>query len=144
MNKKHGKSPCCRERVRRFVERRRQCSRCKRTWRVWERKRGRKKLRVNKNLVHRFIRNRLLPTRPERTTGKKTRNKNQYRLSQSRHSCFLNCPWKKLPRNGKFIAVADALIKRVGRKRHTWYFVLVRPILNSPPKCNFGFFVANE
>ena len=41
MNFKHAKSPCCGAPIRRFGSRRRQCSRCTRTWRIRPRKRGR-------------------------------------------------------------------------------------------------------
>lgn len=42
----HGSSPCCRSRIRRFGQRRRQCTVCGKTWRVRVRQRGRKARRT--------------------------------------------------------------------------------------------------
>src|SRR5574337_1241566 len=47
MNSLHAKSPCCRAKINRFGSRRRQCSRCKRTWSVRRKKRGRKPWRAS-------------------------------------------------------------------------------------------------
>jgi len=41
MNIKHVKSPCCGAKIRHFGGRRRQCSNCKKTWRIRIKKRGR-------------------------------------------------------------------------------------------------------
>lgn len=124
MNIKHEKSPCCREKIWRLGGRRRQCSKCNKTWRVWKRKRGRDKKRISVDVVHKFIFNRLLPTRLKLID----RNRRQYRLSKSRQLCFSSCPWKPMSRRGKLIVIADALVKFVEKKWHTWYFILVRPI----------------
>ena len=51
----HVKSPCCRGRINRFGKRRRQCSICKRTWRIRQKSRGRKRKRVDRRLVHRIL-----------------------------------------------------------------------------------------
>jgi hypothetical protein len=45
MNSSHAKSPCCRARIHRFGSRRRQCTQCKRTWRIRKKSRGRKRWR---------------------------------------------------------------------------------------------------
>lgn len=45
MNSSHAKSPCCRAKIHRFGSRRRQCSRCKHTWSIRRKKRGRKRWR---------------------------------------------------------------------------------------------------
>lgn len=47
----HTKSPCCRARIRRYGKRRRQCTACCRTWRVYQRKRGRKPQRIKTPLI---------------------------------------------------------------------------------------------
>lgn len=47
MNSSHAKSPCCKAKIHRFGSRRRQCSRCKRTWSVRRKKRGRKRWRAS-------------------------------------------------------------------------------------------------
>lgn len=128
MNKKHEKSPCCREKIWRLNERRRQCAKCKKTWRVWKRKRGRRRIRTSSNIAHRFVFHRFLPTRFDMSGLSANRNKRQYRLAKSRQCCFSSCLWQSPPRNGKLIVIADALVKFVEKKWHTWYFTLVRPI----------------
>lgn len=55
MATRHAKSPCCLERVRRFGKRRRQCSRCKKTWRIRRKRFGRKRRRVPQALVRRVL-----------------------------------------------------------------------------------------
>lgn len=122
----HEKSPCCREDVRRFGGRRRQCVRCGKTWRVWKRKRGRKKIRVSPSIARQFVFHRVLPTRAPRAGVRHTRNERQYRLSRSRACCAQTLPWPSVPQEGPLIAIADALVKYIEREWHTWYFVLVR------------------
>lgn len=51
MLSKHAKSPCCRARVRRFGGKRRQCVRCRRTWTIRPKKRGRPLKRAPPNLL---------------------------------------------------------------------------------------------
>src|SRR5262245_5072408 len=51
MNSLHAKSFCCRARIHRFGSRRRQCSHCKRTWRIRRKKRGRKRWRASSRFV---------------------------------------------------------------------------------------------
>lgn len=51
----HAKSPCCGALVRRFGKRRRQCTHCKRTWRVRKKKRGRKHTRHTEALLRRIL-----------------------------------------------------------------------------------------
>ena len=46
----HAKSPCCRAVVHRFGGRRRRCSRCGRTWSIRSCRRGRKSIRIDKQL----------------------------------------------------------------------------------------------
>lgn len=130
MKTKQEKSSCCQAEVRRFGGRRRQCVKCKRTWRVWKAKPGRKKLRIAVDVAHRFIFHRSLPLRSIRTGKKMTLNKRAYRLSLSRSKCAKECLWPKIPK-GKLIVIADALVKYVGKAWHTWYFILVRDQKNS-------------
>lgn len=50
-----GKSKCCGANVWRIGERRRRCSACRRDWRIDQRKRGRRKLRVDDRLIHKVL-----------------------------------------------------------------------------------------
>lgn len=51
MMNKHANSPCCGAGVCRYGSRRRQCRRCKKTWRIRPKKRGRNRLRLSDNLL---------------------------------------------------------------------------------------------
>lgn len=51
----HAKSPCCGALVRRFGRRRRQCTHCKRTWRIRQKKRGRPRTRHLEHLLKRIL-----------------------------------------------------------------------------------------
>lgn len=128
MKKKHEKSPCCREKIRRFGNRRRQCSGCGKTWSVWKRKLGRRHIRISANLAHSFVLGQLLPIRSKRSGQPQTRNQKSYRLSLSRKKCATFCPWPEIPQDVSLIMVADALVKYVGKQWHTWYIMLVRPV----------------
>jgi hypothetical protein len=52
----HAKSACCQAPVHRFGRRRRQCSRCKRTWRPRPRRRGRPRVRQDPGLLDLVLR----------------------------------------------------------------------------------------
>lgn len=51
MNAPHAKSPCCKAKIHHFGVRRRQCSHCKRTWRIRRKKRGRKPWRASRGVL---------------------------------------------------------------------------------------------
>jgi len=55
MNILHGKSPCCRAKIYKFGGKRKQCSLCKKTWSIRQKKRGRKFKRVDPNLLGRVL-----------------------------------------------------------------------------------------
>ena len=55
MNSKHAKSPCCGASIRRFGQRRRQCTACQRTWTIRPRKRGRPGRRLDLTLLRRVF-----------------------------------------------------------------------------------------
>ena len=52
----HAKSPCCRGRIYRFGKRRRQCSKCSRTWRIRRKRRGPKRKRISATIMPGVIR----------------------------------------------------------------------------------------
>lgn len=55
MSIQHTESSCCGAPVRHFGGRRRQCTKCLRTWRVYPHKRGREQRRKNKRLLERTL-----------------------------------------------------------------------------------------
>lgn len=56
MDKIHAKSPCCGAEVIRFGKRRRRCQRCRKTWRIRRKRRGRKRIRRSAALIERVFR----------------------------------------------------------------------------------------
>ena len=63
MNSSHAKSPCCRAKIHHFGSRRRQCSHCKRTWRIRRKRRGRKPWRAPPGVLQAiFLEGRTLKT----------------------------------------------------------------------------------
>lgn len=128
MSKIHENFPCRLGKIRRFGGRRRQCTGCGATWRVWKAQQGRKPLRISPEAAHRFIFHAELPTRLPRADWSKSRNQRQYRLSLSRRRCAETCSWPLAPNGVPLILIADGLIKRIRGAWHTWYFMLVRSI----------------
>ncbi|MFA5020697.1 MAG: transposase [Patescibacteria group bacterium] len=55
MNIKHENSPCCQAKIYKFGDKRRQCSKCKKTWTKYAKKRGRKAKRPNQQLVNKVL-----------------------------------------------------------------------------------------
>lgn len=55
MSTQHTKSNCCQATIRLYGERRRQCSKCLRTWTINPHKRGRNCKRINKRLLKRIV-----------------------------------------------------------------------------------------
>lgn len=123
MNKLHEKSPCCNASIRLFGERRRQCSVCRKTWRVWKKNRGRKKNRLPFEPLLQYF-------------GKKYRNSRlQKRTFSARLRLILEkfnaeTPWPKIP-DGPLIVVADGLIEYFGNEKYAVYFILIRSISSS-------------
>ena len=123
MNKIHEKSPCCNVSIRRFGERRRQCALCHKTWRVWKRRKGRKRKRMSDSSLFKYLKGGAIYTKL---------NKKTY---SARLRCMLRdfnkkTQWIDAP-NGALIVVADAIIDFFKGKPYTVYFILVRGILSS-------------
>lgn len=123
MNEIHEKSPCCRGQIYLFGARRRQCSLCKKTWRVWKKKRGRRKNRYSFKTLFQYF------------EGKLIRSKLEHRTLSARLRNILKkfndrTPWPMIP-EGPLIVIADGLIEFIEKKIHCVYFVLVRSIFSS-------------
>ena len=142
MKKIHAKSLCCKAKVIGFGSRRRQCSKCKKTWRMRRKKRGRKRNRTGKDFVTKYL-NRLLPSfYAVAKHAKKSADILEYKLKQSRDFFIRHTKWPKIPR-GPFIAVADATIKTIARRIYSVYIILLRNIGDReayplPPRLEVG------
>ncbi len=118
------KSPCCRARVNRFGSRRRQCTSCKKTWRIRLKKRGRKPIRVQPNIEK-------IAFSSSETLRHQAKRLNKGReLVRRRHSQAMNKLYRKLPfpqaPPGALIAVVDGWIQFFNKTPYTLYLILLR------------------
>lgn len=132
MKNLHAKSPCCRKGVIRFGNRRRQCITCGETWRIRKKKRGRKAKRVFQKLVKQYI-DREIPTSYTlaRIRKRKSKDQRERAIRKSLRKFVKTTPWPTLPSGEPLIAVADAMLIMVEGKMYTFYFILVRRILDN-------------
>lgn len=127
MNSLHAKSPCCRAGIRRFGERRRQCTTCKKTWRVRKKRRGRKQIRAGSVLALQYLRHELPSLYARARARNYAADRLERRLIASRDYFLTHTAWPALP-EGPLIACADAMVRQVDRVVYTTYFILLRPI----------------
>lgn len=130
MMNKHTKSPCCGVPVRRFGKRRRQCIQCKKTWRIRQKKRGRKKKRTAPDLVAAYLSRKVATVRNLAERRNEGKSSSQRALTRSLMNFIRlhEISWQKLvPRCGKLILIADAIWYYINGKKHTIYVLLLRP-----------------
>lgn len=127
MNTLHEKSPCCRGEVRRYGKRRRQCTKCHSTWRVWQKKQGRKSLRNKFEVLYRYLEGSIAPLVHHAQSRAIEPATYSARLRKTLDA-FLKCtPWPAVP-NEPLIMVADAMIQAINKEQWTTYLFLVRPV----------------
>ncbi len=126
MEKYHAKSPCCGEKVHKFGNRRRQCSQCKKTWRIRKKKVGRKIKREDETFVLKYLHHEIpslyAKARAQGITDDKLRN----RLLKSREKLLRSTHWPTLPRQKPLIAIADAMVCYIDSSWYTFYFILIK------------------
>lgn len=121
MNILHEKSPCCQGKIRRFGKRRRQCGVCKKTWRVWKKKRGRDHLKPNVEMVVKYFSGYKLVSR-----SKINREYIRRRLNLSLNKYLKDNPWKEPIIQGPLIVIVDAMWHTVENLDCTVYLALIR------------------
>lgn len=122
----HEKSPCCRSGIARFGGRRRQCSQCEQTWRVWKHKPGRKRKRTAAPVLGRTLIDRLSLKKQSRR-GVSSFYTIRYRF-RSALQLFLDKPARFPLVDESEILLIDALWFRFYRKRWTLYLAGLRSI----------------
>jgi hypothetical protein len=126
MKKLHSKSPCCRGIIYRFGQRRRQCSLCKKTWRIRLKKRGRKQRRVHPDI------SRTVLERGESLRHQAKRLKKNRESLRRKHHQNLEHLLKRLPKpiasGGSLIAVVDGWAVTIKGERYTVYLILLRAV----------------
>lgn len=127
MKKIQVKSLCCGAKVCRYGKRRRQCSQCKKTWRIRKRKRGRKQLRVTTNIVSDvLVRGETLTQRSQR--GRLSARQYQLRYHRSVEERVPKCWFPRVP-SGKLVLIADGLWTLTNQKqRFVVYLMAIRSI----------------
>ena len=125
MNTLHAKSPCCREKIYKYGNKRRQCSKCKKTWRIRQKHRGRKESRTTSKLLVRYLRHEL----PSLYAYSRAKNKSEDKLNRNLQKSlryFLHHTTWPVIRGKVLIALADAMIINLNHKFYTFYFILLR------------------
>lgn len=129
MMNKHAKSPCCNAPVRRYGKRRRQCTQCSSTWRIRQKRRGRKRVRITASLLTDTIQRR------ETLVQRARRSPLSAAVLQKRHRYQLT---SYLSRNstvqvpaGKLIVILDGVWFQFQYARWIIYLLAVRPIRSS-------------
>jgi len=124
MNTIHAKSPCCQETIYRFGSRRRQCRACGRTWRIRQRKTGRKPKRSSSRLPEKlFVKYGRITAWAEArhlavSTASERLNRALARLLKQK---------KRLPR-GPYALLGDGLYFKFKRMDWVMYVMAVKPI----------------
>jgi len=114
MKNLHAKSPCCREKIIRFGSRRRQCVSCRKTWRIRQKKKGRKINRPVIDLVEKYLRGEIPPLyRAARCQNRFSEAQLQRRLKKSLERFVLKTPWPGFEYNHSFIVIADAMMIKI-------------------------------
>lgn len=130
MNIKHEKSACCRAKIYKYGNKRRQCSVCKKTWTNWKKKRGRKSLRAKKQLIHRV----LIEGHSLFSSGVSKSNISNAALSHRFKKAMTSYLDKlepiKIPDN-ELILVCDALWLKFKKTRWTLYLGILKPVNSS-------------
>lgn len=127
MKKLHEKSPCCGENIWRLNEKRRQCSKCKKTWRVWKKQRGRKTKRQSFEMLFKYLKNENGSMAFQAKKKGLDPSTIHRRMAKIIEKFNRETPWPEIP-DGELIAVADAMIEFIDKIPHVVYFVLLRSV----------------
>jgi len=120
----HAKSPCCRETIYRFGSRRRQCRACGRTWRIRQKKTGRKPKRSSSRLPEKlFVKYGRVTAWAEArhlaiSTASERLNRALARLLKQK---------KRLPK-GPYALLGDGLYFKFKRMDWVMYVMAVKPV----------------
>lgn len=126
MNKLHAKSTCCRGQVIRFGCRRRQCSVCKKTWRIRVKKTGRKAKRVSENMALAYFKHEIPSLLSWSRKLKQKPDLLEYKLKQSRKYLLKKVSFPALPTKGPLVALADAMVQYLDGTCWTFYIILIK------------------
>lgn len=130
MNKKHAKSPCCHLKIIKYGERRRQCPGCCKTWRIRQKKTGRKKKRAQVDLAVSFLKNQRLSCYSLALKTNKSEDSLNRNMKASLEKFVFSTEYEELPTCKPLVVIADAMIQQVDSKLVTIYFILIKTPLS--------------
>lgn len=121
------KSTCCDAKIHRFSGRRRQCSTCGRTWRVRQKRRGRRPARTDDRLLRQVFTEQRSLTQIARRRGQ-TRQALSYRFLQALRA-RLGCAKVLQEDENELILLVDGLWFRFKGRPWVLYLLALRPVL---------------
>lgn len=122
----HAKSPCCGAQVRRFGKRRRQCIHCTRTWRIREKKRGRKRTRHTKYLLTRILIDGHTLEQEKRNFHGLQLVSIAARFAQALRT-YVRAPAPQFPQ-GPYTLIVDGVYFKFKRKEWVLYLMALKPV----------------
>lgn len=126
MNFKHVKTPCCGAKIRRFGGRRRQCTKCKRTWSIRPKKRGRPRHRLAIDRLQKVFLQNFSLTQLFTKRSQVKLPAYRYRFRQ-RLEKFLSAPHNPNLPEGRLILLADGIWFRFEEKPWVLYLAALKP-----------------
>lgn len=130
MHIQHPKSVCCRAPIRRYGARRRQCTVCLRTWRIYQKKRGRKRRRIDKKVFKRIFAEQLTIVQQQKLYRKISLD-GLYKRAQRATERFTDQPLSPLRLSGPLCLIADAFWYRFAGQIWTLYLMALKPVNDS-------------
>ena len=127
MATQHAKSPCCRGRINRFGKRRRQCGICKRTWRIRQKQRGRKRKRLADQLLHRILLERHTIVQEQRRLHI-SRNAIAERYANAMRATARKPYFIESLPGGQYALLGDGLYFKFKRREWVMYLMAVKPV----------------
>lgn len=125
MAPRHAKSACCGASVRRFGKRRRQCTRCKRTWSIRKKRRGPKPKRTARALLSRILVDGQTLKEEARHFGSLGQSGIARRFEKELRS-FVAEPAPRLPRR-PYALVIDGVYFTFERREWVLYLMALKP-----------------
>lgn len=130
MHIQHPKSVCCRAPIRRYGVRRRQCTVCLRTWRIYRKKRGRKRRRIDKKIFKRIFAEQLTIIQQQKLYRKISLH-GLYKRVQRATERLTNQPLSPPKLSGPLCLIADAFWYRFAGEIWTLYLMVLKPVNSS-------------
>lgn len=123
---RHAKSPCCSSQIRRFGKRRRQCAKCKKTWSIRPKKRGRPKRRTSRRVIERALLSRYTLRQLAEQRGMLSTPALLYRF-RAALTKFLEQPPKPRMPDGPLVLLADGMRFKFAGKPWVLYLTAIKP-----------------